>query len=209
MTWGALAAEPLARLVKALGADGVDLDYEPKDPRCSKSGDAIHCAADQDWIRSIKTVRAVLPRPFLLTAPVWSVGAYGVGAYATDLPPSRFTGSMLWLASAPEARELDVISIMAYDSGPSFDPERAVAAYHAIFQGSVLLGMSLPPDSANGTPYTVARVKKLSAAQAAMPKGGVMIYAVNEESHGGPSLDRPDGDMATKAACEGLGRKCN
>lgn len=207
MTWGALAAEPLARLVRAVGADGVDLDYEPKDPRCARSGRTIQCAADQDWIRSIKAVRAVLPRPYVLTAPVWSVGAYGVGAFASDLPPSRFTGSMLWLAGAPEARELDAISIMAYDSGPAFDPERALAAYHAIWPGPVLLGMSLPPDSAQGAPYTVARMKRLAAEQATQPKGGVMIYAVNEDSKGGPSLELPDGEMAAKALCEGLGRK--
>src|SRR5579859_3363665 len=65
-TWDQFSAEPLARLVKAVGADGVDLDYEPPAPGCASvkiNGDSTYrCASEDVWTRAIRATRAALPR---------------------------------------------------------------------------------------------------------------------------------------------------
>jgi chitinase len=212
--WPAYDAGAVARLVKAVGADGVDLDFEPEQPACSRVrlGEmaSILCASDADWQRILRQTRAVLPRPFLLTAPGWSVGAYGEGAFSRELPASRYTGSMLWLKRAPEAKEIDLLTIMAYDAGPTLDPDRAFAAYRAIWAGRLLLGMSVPPDAHAGLPYTATRMKHFAGLRAADQLGGIMLWAATSPSEDGPSLDRPDGELAIRWICQGLGRvKCN
>jgi hypothetical protein len=200
----------LARLVKALGADGVDLDYEPAHPGCARrasdKGGGIFCASETDWARLITATRAVLPRPAILIAPAWSVGAYGEGDFARDVPTSQYTGSMQWLKRAPEARELDMVTVLAYDAGPAFDPERAFAAYRALWDGPLLLGLTVPGDKSRELPMTLDQLKHHAQLHAQDRQGGILLYAVTEEFADGPSEKRPDGGIAAKAICEGLGR---
>jgi len=209
--WPDYAPEQLLKLVKFLGADGVDLDYEPANPACAhirlNDQSTINCGSEQEWVRIIRMTRAVFPRPYVVTAQAWSVGAYGVGDFARDIPPSPWTGSMLWLAKTPEAKELDVVAVMAYDSGPSFDPERAMAAYRAVWSGPLLMGIEVPSAESKELPTPVNRIKRLANVESKDAKGGILLYAVTEEVKAGPSLNRPDGELAAKAICEGLGRK--
>ena len=119
--WGRLDDSAIGRLGRDLGADGIDIDYEPPSPGCRREREQVVCASDRTWIDLVKRFRVVLPRPAVLTVPGWSVGAYGEGDFAQDPPRSPFTGVMLGLLRSPVAREIDAISIMGYDAGPSFD----------------------------------------------------------------------------------------
>lgn len=209
--WSQYNPEPLARLVKALGADGIDLDYEPPAPNCvggSLNGETTYrCASEDMWVRAVRATRAVLPRPAIVSAQGWSVGAYGAGKFANELPPSHWTGSMLWLARLPEAKELDLVAIMAYDAGPSLDPQKAFAAYRAVWPGPLLLGVNVPEPPSKELPFSVPRLKKLAAAQTQDPMGGLMLYAVTDDIDDGLSMNKPDGGLAAQAICQGLGRK--
>jgi hypothetical protein len=208
--WSAFAAAPLAQLVNTLGADGVDLDFEPADPQCRPQmiggASSVVCATDGKWAEFITKTRAVLPRPALLTLPAWSVGAYGQKGFEHEQPSGRYTGSMLWLQRLPEARELDLIAIMAYDAGPSFDPGRALAAYQAIAPTRVLLGVEVPPDANGGATYSVERMKKYAAQQAGQKQGGIMLYSLTRGAPGGDSSVLPDAAMCAYALCSALGR---
>ncbi len=210
-TWDQFQAEPLARLVKALGADGVDLDYEPSTPGCVSTvigGQSTYrCASEETWSKIIRDTRALLPRPYIVSLQGWSVGAYGAGKFANEIQVSPWTGSMLWLARLPEAKEIDVVAVMAYDAGPALDPERAFSAYRAVWQGPLLLGIEIPFEGSKEIPPSVARIKKFAVDQAKDPMGGILLYAVTEEVKDGPSLNHPDGELAAKTICEGLGRK--
>lgn len=210
-TWDRFNAEALARLVKAVGADGVDLDYEPPAPGCASAkinGDSTYrCASEDVWARVIRATRAALPRPYIISLQAWSVGAYGAGKFSSEIPFSQWTGSMLWLSRLPEAKEVDVVAVMAYDAGPALDPERAFAAYRAVWPGSLLLGIEIPAEGSKELPSSVNRIKKFAANQAKDPKGGILLYAVTEDIKDGPTLNNPDGEVAAKTICEGLGRK--
>ncbi len=209
-SWPNFSPEPVARLVKMLGADGVDIDLEPARPDCSQiklnDGVTFHCASEILWQRAIKGMREQLPRPYILSVQGWSVGAYGAGKFADDLPFSAWTGSMLWLGRMPEAKEIDVVAVMAYDAGPTLDPQRVFAAYRAIWPGHLLLGLNVPEPPSKEAPFTVARLKKLAAAQRQEQQGGIMLYAVTDDIVDGLSMNKPDGALAAQAICEGLGR---
>jgi len=209
-TWGQYAPDDVARLVAALGLDGIDLDYEPAAPQCGRhngdEGVAVTCATDAIWADLIRRTRLVLPRPALLALPAWSVGAYGAGKFQNDPPPSPFTGSMLWLGRLPEAKAVDLISVMAYEAGPSFDPLRSLSAYRAIWPGRLLLGALVPPDHTGGIVYSVEKLKQYTAAVSNDPLGGMMLYALQSEPPGGASLATPDGTLSARTICEALHR---
>jgi hypothetical protein len=208
--WDKYDPAAIARLVRALGLDGVDLDYEPAWPGCGPAqiggGASIRCQSDARWVDFIERTRAVLPRPALLTVPGWSTGAYGAGAFSADKPAGRYAGSMLWLGREPAARQIDLISVMAYEAGPAFDPARALAAYRSIWAGPLLLGAMVPPDGSGGPEYSVPVLTRYAASQRDERLGGVMLYSIEQAPPGSPSPARPNGEAAAVAICRGLGR---
>ncbi|MGV6875330.1 glycosyl hydrolase family 18 protein [Pseudochelatococcus sp. B33] len=177
--WHRFDEHALARLVRDLGADGVDLDFEPEDPQCAAGGEGrIVCASCASWIDYIGRVRAVMPRPLLLTVPAWSVGAYGEGRFAADGPRSQWTGSMLGVLRSSAAREIDIVSIMAYDAGPLYDPDRAFAAYRAVWKGPLLQGIAVRPADPGSPAPTPGDVARRMAVVREDPQGGAMLYAL-------------------------------
>ncbi|MFC0219987.1 hypothetical protein ACFFJ7_16470 [Pseudochelatococcus lubricantis] len=177
--WHRFDEHALARLVRDLGADGIDLDFEPEDPACTTlPAGKIVCGSYALWTDYIERIRAVLPRPFLLTIPVWSVGAYGEGAFAEDQPRSPWTGSMLGVLRSSAARHIDIVSIMGYDAGPRYDPERAFAAYRSVWSGPLLLGIASQPVDPSSPVPTAKDVARLMATARRDAKGGAMLYAL-------------------------------
>ncbi len=207
LNWEALDADAVANLVKDLGADGVDIDYEPKDPVCGLGGDGeVACMTDSTWTRIVRRLRSVLPRPYIITVTGWNVGAFGEGKWAKSKPKSDYTGIMLSLFRSPEAKEIDLVSVMAYDTGPGpeYDPYQAFLAYRHAFKGPLTIGIEVPPSPQGGPNYTVAMTEALVAKVAQDPKAGAMLYPVLGVPNGAITPDNPDARLLGQAICRGL-----
>ncbi len=207
LNWDALDVDAVANLVKDLGVDGVDIDYEPKDPVCGLGGDGeVACMTDSTWTRIVRHLREVLPRPYILTVTGWNVGAFGEGAWAKSRPKSDYTGIMLSLFRSPEAKMIDLVSVMAYDTGPGpeFDPYQAFLAYRHAFKGPLAIGIEVPPSPQGGPNYTVGMTETLVSKVATDPAAGAMLYPVLGVPNGAITPDNPDARLLGQAICRGL-----
>ena len=203
--WSYLDEGAVARLVHDLGADGVDIDFEPAAPECLSGPDRrVRCHTDWAWRTLVARFRRVLARPYILTAPVWSVGAYGEGAFRTAEPSSRYTGVMLGFLRSTEAAQLDLICIDAYDAGSQFRPLEAFQAYRSVWPGALALGLEVERAGGNGPFYTAAEATALAREVAKDPKGGMMTYPLLATPNGPGSVNLPDGRSLTSAECRGL-----
>lgn len=209
-TWRNLNEAAIGRLVRDLGADGVDIDFEPPHPDCAAGPDqAIHCRTDAFWQALIRRFRTVLPRPALLTAAVWSVGAYGEGAFQASRPHSRYTGFMLSVLRSPAASQLDLLSIDAYDAGPDYDPLEAFRAYRAVWHGPLALGLEIRRRGGSGPFFSPAQAETL-ARSVVRDGGGMMLYPLLAVPEGSKKPDAEDGRALSMAMCRGLGlRGCD
>lgn len=206
--WRRLDEAALASLVRDLGADGVDIDFEPADPACRRAAAvATACASDAAWRDLVRRIRRVLPRPYIVSVAAWSVGAYGEGGFAAARPPSPWTGVMIPLLRSPEAASIDLVTLCAYDAGPAFDPLRALAAYRQYWKGPIVLGVETAFKGAGGPFYTPAQVTQLARTVSQIPGTGMMIYSLLEPVDPAvPAQEHPDGRALAEAACRGLSR---
>ncbi len=205
-SWGRLNVEGLVGLVRDLGLDGIDWDYELGNPDCHMGvGGKIACATDQNWQRLVMQGRRAFPRPALMTVSVWSVGAYGEGEFRQSRPRSRYTGSMLGVLRAAWATEIDLVSINAYDAGPDFSPMEAFRAYRAVWPGRLALGVEVRYAGGAGPFHTLTQAETLTRAVMRDPFGGMMLYALlmRPPPDGGIS---PDGPALAEAVCRGMAR---
>jgi chitinase len=204
--WSALNVDGLARLTRDLGADGVDIDFESRRPDCNANANGhVHCRTDEIWERVIRQIREALPRPALLTAAVWSVGAYGEDDFHLAQPVSRYTGSMLGVLRSRAASDLDLLSIQAYDAGPQYDPLQAWRAYRAVWKGPLALGLAVQRRGGEGPFPSETQTEMLSQKVAADPRGGMMIYPILGIPDGGRgSASLPDGFGLARAMCRGM-----
>ncbi|WP_207482937.1 glycoside hydrolase family 18 protein [Arenibaculum pallidiluteum] len=204
--WRRLDAEAVARLVRDLGADGVDIDLEPPPPQCAAdAAGKVRCLSDGVWLGAVRLLRAALPRPYLLTVPGWSVGAYGEGEWRNEPPASPYTGMLLPLLNAPEAASIDLVSIMAYDAGPSFDRWQAFRAYRQVWAGPLALGVQVRTDAAAEPSITAAEAEQLARRVADEPRAGMMLYPLLARPPGAVGPENPDGRLLARALCRGLG----
>ncbi len=203
--WAHFDEAAAARLVHDLGVDGIDLDFEPRDPGCIAGPDQlIRCRTDWAWSNLVARIRAVLPRPFVLTAAVWSVGAYGEDEFRGAQPGGRYTGLMLRFLRSPQAAQLDMLSIDAYDAGARFDPLQAFQAYRSVWPGMLSLGLAVQRTGGSGPFYTASEASELAHAVARDARGGMMLYPLLAVPEGPGSTSRPDGRALALAMCLGM-----
>ncbi len=204
--WRRYDEAALARLVRDLHADGVDIDYEPARPGCAPGPDQhVACRSDAVWAALVQRTRAVLPHPALVTASVWSVGAYGEGAFRTSSPASRYTGVMLALLRSPVAAQLDLLSINGYDAGLRYDPLEAFRAYRAVWSGPLALGLAVRSRNGSGPYFTEQQAEALAREVARDRQGAMMLYPLLAMPEGAGSDSFPDGRRIAMALCRGMG----
>lgn len=203
--WSALDEGALAALVRDLGVDGIDVDYEPQDPGCAPTRDGrIRCLSDRVWIGLVERLRRAFPRPMLLSVPGWSVGAYGEGEWKDAVPRSPWTGSMLALLRSPAAAHIDHVSIMSYDAGLSYDAAEAFRAYRRHWRGPLTLGVQVAFDNARVPRHTLETARRFAAIARADPRGGVMLYALQVVPPGRVGADNPDYRLLAATICDVL-----
>lgn len=201
--WDARDFSALARLVRDLGADGVDLDYETADSGCARTPDGrIACRDDARSIAVLKDLRAALPRPLVVTLAGWSVGAYGEGPFSASEPRfGPYVGMMRALLKAPAAAGLDLVSVMSYDAGPTYRPQEAFRAYRSLWAGPLALGIAVMPSDSGGPRFTIDRTVRLLTEAMADPRAGAMLYGLGQVPPGPPGPDNPDYRALSRAIC--------
>ncbi len=199
VNWDQSNPQGIAALVRDLGADGADLDYEPTAGSCSWGTGGQSCPGDADFIRIIKQFREALPRPYMLTTAAWSTGAFGPAPYAASRYSGNLIGSNFGLYVNP-LREVghmfDAIYIMSYDAGgpyapagqaTGYDAKQAFEAYRKLYQGPLMLGVEVPPEAWGGHASTVEEAQ--DRAHFVKTKGGqgMMIWSLQKAGNPGAS----------------------
>ncbi|KDD76322.1 hypothetical protein H632_c269p0, partial [Helicosporidium sp. ATCC 50920] len=174
--WAGLNTKAVADFVKDFGLDGADLDYEPTNPGCRPVSGKYTCVTDIEYTHLIKELRKALPRPLILANAAFHVGAYGEGDWANAQPQSQHTGiSLAPLRDAGD--DLDVIMLMSYDAGPTYDPTQGVAAYSHIFKKKVMLGVQVAPEAWGGHEISIAELDRFTTYVKEHNSGGLMLWS--------------------------------
>jgi hypothetical protein len=202
--WDQLNLPAIIAFIHDFELDGMDIDFEPAHPACrSVVIGHISCATDEMWASIIGQARAALPRPSLLTASVWSVGAYGEGRFQVSRPQSDYTGILLPFLHSTHAKDLDLLSINAYDAGPQFDPLESFRAYRSVWPGLLALGVEVRRNGGEGPFHSMVQAEALAHTIARDPFGGMMLYPLLAKPED-TSLTSPDGYALAKALCRGM-----
>ncbi|MBA3660627.1 MAG: hypothetical protein H0W64_02770 [Gammaproteobacteria bacterium] len=216
LKWDSLNAKAIADFVGDFGLDGVDIDYEPSVTGCAVGTDnRIHCQIDAAFEGFVKSLRTLLPRPFWVTVTGYSVAAYGEDQWKTALPQSQFTGMMLPLFRSATSRDIDLVNIMSYDAGTTYDPVQALNAYANYFTGQISMGVEVPPEAWGGNVTTLCRVIQLSEAVKAKATArnvspAMMLWSLQKAVVGTPTPGNPSAQMMATTICTYLGLiNCN
>jgi chitinase len=195
-----LNAGAVAKFVQAFNLDGVDLDYEPSNPNCSNFGPNLSCKTDAEYINSVQSLRAALPRPLLLTTAVWSTGAYGQGEWIGAQPAGQYSGVAVNMLKSV-GNLLDMVNIMSYDAGTTYDPKQAFFAYASLYDKKRLtLGVQVAPEAWGGHVISLPEVNDLSTFVKAQSGAGMMMWSLQKQAGEGPT-----GQAIATTACLNLG----
>ena len=140
-------ANNIVNFADDLGVDGIDIDWEP-------SGGA---SQSYQFGQIIQKIRNIYPNK-LLSSAVFSVGAYGQGAFANSQPASANTG-MCISGLQSDGSKLDFLNLMSYDASNAYNPIDAFKAYKTYFNGPILIGTEVPPEAWGGHVLTLDEVK--------------------------------------------------
>lgn len=195
--FAALNVQAIKDFVSDFGLDGVDIDFE-FDPTCTWSFSGQTCTSDTLFQTTIESLRAALPRPMILSAAVWSIGAYGQGSFVCDTPLANRTG-MLINPLLKDGQMLDLLNVMSYDAGvwslgtPQasdqttglYYPFRAVEAYHQLFPGHIVGGIEMPPEAWGGNITTLAQITQYGSFMTSNNYSGLMFWSLQGSGNSG------------------------
>lgn len=208
--WDRLDHVAVARLVRDLDLDGVEIDYEPPDAGCRRTEAAgMRCPTDARFANIVTVLRGALPRPLLLGIDIMANGAFGEGRWRDAVPVTGYTGSALSVLRSPAAGAIDMVLLMAYNAGTGYDATAAFDATRAAWAGPLFMGLLVPPDETGGS-LTLAEAERRARHAAADPKGGLYLYTLQIVPKGTPGPANPDAAMLSAMTCRVLGAaRCN
>jgi len=172
--------QSMVDLMVDLGLDGIDIDFE-NSPSCTGVDTAsLSCSTDSSLISIINNLRSILPAGKLLTAAVFSVGAYGTPKFpnAKFGPSSGYAG--MWVNPlAASGNKLDEIFIMSYDASPAYSQTSGFDSYNAIFNGTIHLGLEVPPEAWGGYVLTPQAASTFASyvQSSSNGSGGVFVWS--------------------------------
>jgi chitinase len=168
-------ADGLANLVKDLGLNGIDIDWENHDQKAQ-------------FGNYIAKTRSALGDNYAVSTAAFSVGAYGEGNF-TNAPPTSDNTGMNITGLQSNGHQLDWINIMTYDASDAFDPLTAYNAYRSYYSGPLLIGAEVPPEAWGGHIINLDKVKKycdhVKSDTSAI--GGIFVWSYNKQ--GTPNCD--------------------
>jgi chitinase len=183
--WSGFRPAAIADFVADFGLDGADVDYEPANPNCGNAGGRVACpSSDVEYVSVVTAMRAALPAGQWLSIAAFSVGAYGEGRFADALPTgSAYMGMSLALfKDARASAALDLVNVMSYDAGPTYDPAQALAAYQTYFPGRIAMGIEVPPEAWGGHIESLDEIAGLAATVQANRGAGLMLWSLQKSS---------------------------
>lgn len=151
-------------LMKDLGCDGIDLDWE------------VNVAYGKELTQAIAITRPLLKGYFLSFAG-WSTGAFG--------PDGDTYKGMNVDAMVKQGSNVDWINIMAYDAGPSYDPIGALECYRIYYKGPLLLGFEVGTQAWGGALLSKDQAKKwMEKTSLYSSEYGIFVWSWQKESKG-------------------------
>jgi chitinase len=187
--WNAPNYQGIVDLIDDLGMDGVDIDYENQ-ASCSGVDTAdIKCSTDLDIISIIDNLKMKITPDKLVTAAVWSVGAYGSLNYPNSKFPPQAPNAGMWINPLrTSGMKLDHIFIMSYDASPVYSPIDAFDAYQSIFKGKIHIGLEVPPEAWGGNVLTVENSQKYADHVVNKNGEGIFIWSLQKSTQGVNSM---------------------
>ncbi|MEU0148832.1 hypothetical protein ABZ119_23130 [Streptomyces sp. NPDC006288] len=204
--WPGLNVSAIADFVSDFGLDGVEVCWEPTDPRCKRSGSGMECATDAESISIVKALSKGLPAGSTLSVVVAHVGAYGEGPWADSQPLSSYTGVSLALLRSDAAGSITRLNIQAYDASTAYNPKEALAAYQNYFKGPILLGVEIAPEAwpQEGAPnahlLSLPEVEDLANEVKDRGAGGMSLWSLYKE----PKPGTPSAREVSQTICDVL-----
>jgi chitinase len=97
--------------------------------------------------------------------------------------------------------QLDMVNIMSYDAGITYDPKQAFSAYSSLYDASKLtMGLEVAPEAWGGHVISLPEVVDLSAFVENQGGQGMMMWSLQKLNGEGPS-----GQAIASTACLKLG----
>lgn len=163
--------ENCVALMKDLGCDGIDLDWE------------VGEKYDYQLTDAIKNLKPFMPQGTFLTFAGTSTGAFGKTGNGDN-----YQGMNIH-AMVNQGGNVDWINIMAYDAGPTYDPIGALECYRIYYKGPLLLGFEIGDMAWGGYKITLANVVNWTCRTLKESKdNGVFIWAYQKDPAGTPSV---------------------
>lgn len=153
--WADFHAKNVVDLAIDLGANGVDIDWEPTDSICNKeAAEHFSCTKDDEIIHIISSLHEEIKTRQLdlgISIAGWSTGAFYVKGTPFEegkvIAGSPYGGTLYRLVK-DHGEKIDFINIMSYDGGKTYDPREGYEAYRAIYDGPINIGLQTAPEGA-------------------------------------------------------------
>lgn len=185
--WSRFNAQEIARFVQDFQLDGVDLDFEPRTAGCVQAEPSISCKSDRVLERSVGELRSALPGSVEISLTCAATAAFGEGQWKDSRPKGgpHYGTVVRFLQNPSAARDISLISLMAYDAGNDYKPLEGLDAIQHYYKGPVLLGLTPPPEDFGPHAYSAEEATALLRAAMGRGAAGAMLFSLRKGTRPG------------------------